>query len=92
MRAYFVPKKHIELDLHGMSLLEAKKLVEYTIVVNAAEVEEIIIIHGYRRGNKLRNYIQDEFKSELVERKYLWLNPGITSLIISRKKTNGGKN
>lgn len=84
MRAYFVPKKHIEVDIHGMTLQEAKRYIELTVMVNNQDIEEIIVIHGYRNGNTLRTFVQNEFESELIERKYLWLNPGITSLILRK--------
>ena len=84
MRAYFVPKKHIELDLHGMTVQEAKRYIELTVMVNEKDIEEIIVIHGYRNGNTLKTFVQNVYESELVERKYLWLNPGITSLILKK--------
>lgn len=82
MRAYFVSKKHIELDLHGMNVEQARKYLNYSIAVNQNEVEEIIVIHGYRSGHCLKDFIQKDFKSKYISRKFLWLNPGITSLII----------
>ncbi len=33
IRAYFVPKEHIELDLHGMTVEEAKRYLELSIVL-----------------------------------------------------------
>ncbi|HZK33488.1 MAG TPA: Smr/MutS family protein [Tissierellaceae bacterium] len=82
MRAYFVSKKHIELDLHGMTVEEARKYLDLSIAINQKDVEEIIVIHGYRKGHFLKDFVQKEFKSDYVSRKFLWMNPGITSLII----------
>ncbi|SDY94720.1 Smr domain-containing protein [Proteiniborus ethanoligenes] len=84
MRAYFVSKEHVELDLHGMTVEEAKRYLELSIVLTLDNVDEIVVIHGYRGGDALRNFVQNDFESEYVSRKYLWLNPGVTSFIIKR--------
>ena len=85
MRAYFVSKKHIELDIHGMSVDEAKMYLELSLSVSQKDVEEVIVIHGYRGGNALKNFVQNDFKSKYISRKYVWLNPGITSLILRKE-------
>lgn len=84
MREYFVAKKHIELDLHGMTLDQARHYLEVSVEFNKDIVEEIIVIHGYKHGNCLKDYVQKEFSSKFVSRKYVWMNPGVTSLIISK--------
>lgn len=86
MRAYFVSEKHMELDIHGFTVDEAKQYLELSINVNHEKVEEIIVIHGYRSGNALKDFVQNKFESKYLTKKYLWLNPGITSLIIGREQ------
>lgn len=86
MRAYFVSEKHMELDIHGFTVDEAKKYLELSLFTNREKIEEVIVIHGYRGGNALKNFVQNEFNSKYIIKKYLWLNPGITSLIIKREQ------
>lgn len=70
----------MEIDIHDMDVLFAKgyikDMIEYT------SDKELVIIHGYRNGDKLRNMVQKEFKHKKVARKLVGLNKGITTYIL----------
>lgn len=66
----------MEVDLHGMDVKFAKgylkDIIEYTCD------KELIVIHGYNKGNKVMQMVQKEFKHKKLKRKIKSLNPGIT--------------
>lgn len=39
MRAYFVSEKHMELDIHGFTVDEAKKYLELSIFTNREKLK-----------------------------------------------------
>ena len=45
---------------------------------------EIEVIHGYTGGTALRDFVRREFTHPRIERKFLSLNQGITTLILKR--------
>lgn len=71
------------IDIHGLSTIEAKKIIEKTIV-NSKEVKELEIIHGYNSGNNLRDLVRDRniIRSRRIIRREFGLNQGVTSLIL----------
>ena len=77
-------KKQVqEVDIHGMEAWEAKYYLERLLVNIKPNVKEVIVIHGYHRGNSLMNVVRNELKSKKIKRRFISLNPGITSLILN---------
>ncbi len=66
----------MEVDLHGMDVKFAqgylKDIIEFT------SEKEIIVIHGYNKGNKVMEMVQKSFKHKKLKRKIKSLNRGIT--------------
>ncbi|RZD44597.1 MAG: hypothetical protein CXT69_05290 [Methanobacteriota archaeon] len=54
---------HIEKDLHGLTLEEAKAAIIQ--IIKFPQVNKITLIHGYNRGVVLRNYIWTQMASDL---------------------------
>ena len=75
-----------EIDLHGMTVSDAKR--ELTLLLNRAgkDCHEIEVIHGYTGGTALRDFVRREFTHPRIERKFLSLNQGITTLILKRQR------
>ena len=72
----------IEIDLHNMTVNDAKRVLERTVMAAPATVKEVLVIHGYRRGTEMLNMVRQRFKCHRVDRKILTMNQGITILIL----------
>jgi DNA-nicking Smr family endonuclease len=73
-----------EIDLHGMSVLEAKKTLEKLLASLPSSVKELRVIHGYSSGNDLKKMVQDRTmlrSKRIMARKYT-KNPGETILLL----------
>ncbi len=68
------------LDVHGMTVLEAKTAIERFIASQPASVTEIVIIHGYSHGDALKNMVRDRhtIRSKRIVRKRFTMNQGET--------------
>lgn len=74
----------LEVDIHGMRVLEAKKQLELLLGRCGPDVHEIVVVHGYRGGNALQNMVRNELRSPKIKQKILSLNQGETTLILNR--------
>lgn len=74
--------KTLEIDIHGMSVPEAKQYLENTLKTANSQIEEIIVIHGSNGGDKLAIMVRKSLKHKRIKQKILSLNGGITTLII----------
>jgi len=73
-----------EIDVHGMSVLEAKKTLERLIASLPSNVKELKVIHGYSSGNEIKKMVQDRNSlrsKKIMARKYT-KNPGETILLL----------
>lgn len=72
----------IELDVHGMTLYQAKVVIDSKLR-RSAGAYRIRVIHGYHGGTSLRDGIRKEYaKHPKVLRIELGLNPGETDLVL----------
>jgi len=69
------------LDIHGMTVQEAKKEVQSVLKGCPKTVKEIDVIHGYNGGKALQQYIRT-LKHPKVERVLIGLNNGQTTLVL----------
>lgn len=69
-----------EIDIHGLTKLEAKKMIEKIIASADKDVKEIVIIHGYHSGDALKNMVRDVniIRSKRIKRRKLTMNQGQT--------------
>ena len=73
----------IEVDLHGMTQVQARIAVESALKRASKSVYRLRLIHGYNGGTALRNMLRKEFAGhKKVLRVELGLNPGITDLVL----------
>lgn len=83
MKYDFKDEEIILIDIHQYDVLEAKYYLERMLVdIDNLKIREVIVIHGYNRGKVLQNFVRYELKSKKIERRFLSLNPGRTSLIL----------
>ncbi len=74
----------LEVDLHGMTAIEAKIYLQKIFKSLSSNITEVVVIHGNNRGDKLANMVRREFKHKRIDRKILSLNGGITILKIKK--------
>ncbi len=68
------------IDLHGMTVLEAKKTLEKALAKCPPSIDRIIVIHGYSSGDAIRNMVRDPngVRSRKILRRKITKNPGET--------------
>ncbi|MCQ2438581.1 MAG: Smr/MutS family protein [Oscillospiraceae bacterium] len=72
-----------ELDLHGMSVVQARVAVDAALRRADKSVYRIRLIHGYHSGNALQTELRRIYKNHpKVLRLELGLNAGITELVL----------
>jgi len=71
----------LEVNLHEMQVLEAKAFLELEIERAMPNIKEIVVVHGYKKGQALLNMVRKEFKHERVKgKRTTFFNNGITIL------------
>ncbi len=73
---------NLEADIHGMTVLEAKKELEKLISRCDKSTHEIDVIHGCHGGTALLNLVRKDLKHPRLVKKILSLNNGMTTLVI----------
>ena len=53
--------KLFSLDLHGLTLEEAKANLIYTLTTIDSCYTGVLVIHGYHKGRVLKDYIRNKF-------------------------------
>lgn len=72
----------IELDVHGLTLYQARIAIDARLK-RSGGAYRIRIIHGYHGGTALRDGIRKEYaRNPKVLRVELGLNPGVTDLVL----------
>jgi len=71
-----------EIDIHGMTELDAQKTLEKFIAGCSKEVTEIVVIHGYHSGDALKNMVRNsnKLRSKRIRRRKMTMNQGETIL------------
>ena len=72
----------IELDIHGMYESEAEHAIRQFLSSADQGVREVIIIHGYRSGQVLKEMVRTRLRHPRIQSKLLSLNEGQTRLIL----------
>ena len=79
----FIPEEDkLEIDLHDMQVLEAEYYLDKFVSTAPANIKEIIVIHGYKKGQVLLNMVRNSFKHERIKEKVIPFNKGITLLFL----------
>lgn len=73
----------IEVDLHGMTQVQARAAVQSALKRASKSVYRLRLIHGYNSGTALRDMLRKEFAGhKKVLRVELGMNPGATDLVL----------
>ncbi len=72
----------LDIDLHGMTRLEAQKTLEKMLASAPKDCEAIHVVHGYRQGDAIMAMVRDPnaLRSRRIKRRRLTLNRGETIL------------
>ena len=70
------------LDLHNMEVEEARFYLEKAIDTAEYKIKEIVVVHGYRKGQTILNMVRREFKHKRIERKVIPYNKGMTLIYL----------
>lgn len=72
----------VEIDIHGYVEYDALKILEKFIASQSSEVTEIVVIHGFHKGNVLQEMVRDKNKlrSKRIYRRKVSSNQGETIL------------
>ena len=74
--------KRITIDLHDMELLEARYHLDKLFETLPDDILEIVVIHGYRKGQVLLNMVRKDFKHPKIKQKIIPFNKGITLFLV----------
>lgn len=77
---------NLTIDIHGLTVREARAEVERFIARAPKDCESVTVIHGYHGGTELKDLIQSRngIRSKRIERKRYSLNQGETVYILRR--------
>jgi DNA-nicking Smr family endonuclease len=74
--------KTAEIDLHGLTVEDAKCRLEHFLTNASPDMTEVRIIHGCNRGQALRDMVRLRLKHPRISAKLVTLNPGETRLLL----------
>ena len=75
----------VEVDIHGMTVIEAKRELEKLLNTCDNSIKEIDVIHGYTGGQALLNLVRKGLTHKRIVSRMLSLNQGVTTLKIQPK-------
>lgn len=76
----------IVVNLHDMQVLEAELELDRTIQTVTENIQAIVAIHGYRKGEAILNMIKYQYRNKRVIKKVPGSNRGITILLLDTYK------
>ncbi len=73
----------IIVDVHGMTCIKARKLINN--IINVIQVAfQLIIIHGYNHGTAIKDMLANNFSNSHIRTKYTdSYNYGVTHMLIA---------
>ncbi len=80
---FLVPEdKRITIDLHDMELLEARYYLDKLFETLPDDILEVVVIHGYHKGQVLLNMVRKDFKHPRIKQKVIPFNKGTTLFLV----------
>ena len=80
---FLIPEEDkLEINLHDMQVLEAEYYLDKLITTAPSNIKEIVVIHGYKKGQALLNMVRHHFKHDRIKEKVIPYNKGITLLFL----------
>ncbi len=82
---FLIPdNEKIIIDLHDMQEDEARFYLERAIDTAEDNIKEIVVIHGYRKGQAILKMVRNDFKHKRIEKKEIPYNKGITLIYLKK--------
>lgn len=75
----------LTVDIHGMTVIEAKIELNHTLDGVSDTVRELVVVHGYSHGSILLKFVRRQYRHKRVVKKMLTMNPGETVFILQPK-------
>ena len=79
---FITDEERIIIDLHDMQENEARFYLERAIDTAEDRIKEIVVVHGYRKGQAILNMVRRDFKHKRIEKKVIPFNKGITLIYL----------
>ena len=79
---FILDEERIIIDLHEMEKEEARFYLERAIDTATDKIKEVVVVHGYRKGQVILNMVRKEFNHKRIERKEIPYNKGITLIYL----------
>lgn len=77
------PTSHvITIDLHGLSVAEARAKLRQVLQSCPASVTEIEVIHGFHSGQALQKLVRKDFQHARIVSRSFGLQGGVTNYIL----------
>lgn len=76
------PSHVITVDLHGLTVAEARAKLRQVLQCCPASVTEIEIIHGFHNGQALQKLVRKDFQHTRIASRSFGLQGGITNYIL----------
>lgn len=83
---FITDEERIIVDLHNMQEDEARFYLEKAIDTAEDKIKEIVVVHGYRKGQTILNMVRKEFRHKKIEKKIIPYNKGITLIYLKKYK------
>ncbi|NLP49004.1 MAG: DNA mismatch repair protein MutS [Clostridiales bacterium] len=81
-----VSGKRMTVDIHGMRVEQARFRLESLLESGNAAIAEMLIIHGYKGGQKLKEMVSELNSPAIKEIRPSALNQGQTLLYLHKRK------
>lgn len=76
------PSHVITVDLHGLTVAEARAKLRQVLQSCPASVTEIEVIHGFHSGQALQKLVRKDFQHARIASRSFGLQGGITNYIL----------
>jgi DNA-nicking Smr family endonuclease len=73
-----------QLDIHGMNAFEAEEALKDFLDTLGGDVDEVVVVHGYKGGTVLRDMVRSTFRHKKIKRKLVSMNQGITIFLMKK--------
>ncbi len=75
--------KNKQVDLHNLTKEDAKIQLIYEIENSDADVDCLVVVHGYRHGTTIKNFVRKEFFHSRID-KMVNLDAGRTIILLKK--------
>lgn len=85
---FLKPEEILVIDLHEMTVAEAKYYLEKELDTAPENVKIVEVIHGFHKGRAILNMVRKDFNHPRIKRKYLGFNSGTTKFELNKIERN----